>query len=123
MIDPQAVETVLQQRPDISIIAVCHHDTPSGTLNPLAEIGAIAARHGAYLIVDAVSSFGGMDVHPEAVHADIFITSPSKCLGSTPGLTLAIFSELSGLERGMACGQCFSGHAVGCRNLCSQCRA
>lgn len=93
VIDPQAVEAALEQRPDISIIAVCHHDTPSGTLNPLAEIGAIAARHGAYLIVDAVSSFGGMDVHPEAVHADIFITSPSKCLGSTPGLTLAAVSD------------------------------
>ena len=93
VIDPQAVEAALKQHPDISIIAVCHHDTPSGTLNPLAEIGAIAARHGAYLIVDAVSSFGGMDVHPEAVHADIFITSPSKCLGSTPGLTLAAVSD------------------------------
>lgn len=93
VIDVQAVEAVLQQHPDINIIALCHHDTPSGTLNPLAQIGAIAARHGAYLIVDAVSSFGGMDVHPEDVAADIFITSPSKCLGSTPGLTLAAVSE------------------------------
>lgn len=93
VIDVAAVEQVLQQRPDISIIAVCHHDTPSGTINPLAAIGAVSARHGAYMIVDAVSSFGGMDVHPEAVHADIFITSPSKCLGSVPGLTLAAVSE------------------------------
>ncbi len=93
IITAQAVEEALKQRPDISIIAICHHDTPSGTLNPLAEIGAVAARHGAYLIVDGVSSFAGMDVHPEAVHADIFITSPSKCLGSSPGLTLAAVSE------------------------------
>lgn len=93
VIDVAAVEAVLEQRPDITIVAVCHHDTPSGTLNPLAEIGAVAASFGAYMIVDAVSSFGGMDVHPQAVHADIFITSPSKCLGSTPGLTLAAVSE------------------------------
>lgn len=93
VIDVAAVEKALRVRPDISIIAVCHHDTPSGTVNPLAAIGALSARHGAYLIVDAVSSFGGMDVHPEAVNADIFITSPSKCLGSSPGLTLAAVSE------------------------------
>ncbi len=93
IIDPQAVRDVLRRRPDIGVVALCHHDTPSGTLNPLREIGAIVAEHGAYLIADAVSSFAGMDVHPQNVHADIFITSPSKCLGSTPGLSLISVSE------------------------------
>nr|WP_255606989.1 alanine--glyoxylate aminotransferase family protein [Phyllobacterium sp. 2063] len=93
IIDPQAVRDVLRARPDISVVALCHHDTPSGTLNPLREIGAIVAAHGAYLLVDAVSSFAGMDVHPSDVDADIFITSPSKCLGSTPGLSLIAVSE------------------------------
>ncbi|MBA8901434.1 alanine--glyoxylate aminotransferase family protein [Phyllobacterium sp. P30BS-XVII] len=92
IIDPQAVRDILRKRPDITIVSLCHHDTPSGTLNPLPEIGAIVAEHGAYLIVDAVSSFGGMDAHPQA-HVDIFITSPSKCLGSTPGLSLIGVSE------------------------------
>ncbi len=87
-IDPAAVERALKARPDIRVVSVCHHETPSGTLNPVAEIGAVVAAHGGFLIVDAVSSFGGMDVHPEAVHADIFVASPSKCLGATPGLTL-----------------------------------
>ncbi|QND54157.1 alanine--glyoxylate aminotransferase family protein [Phyllobacterium sp. 628] len=93
IIDPQAVRDTLRQRPDITIVSLCHHDTPSGTLNPLHEIGRIVAEHGAYLIVDAVSSFGGMDVHPQDAHVDIFITSPSKCLGSTPGLSLISVSE------------------------------
>jgi pyridoxamine---pyruvate transaminase len=93
VIDPQAVREAFARRPDISIVALCHHDTPSGTLNPLDEIGAIAAEYGACLIVDAVSSFGGMNVHPQTAHADIFITSPSKCLGSTPGLSLISVSE------------------------------
>ncbi|MEK1889853.1 MAG: alanine--glyoxylate aminotransferase family protein [Phyllobacterium sp.] len=88
VIDAAAVGKVLQRRPEINIVSVCHHETPSGTLNPLHEIGAVIAEHGAYLIVDAVSSFAGLDVHPDEVHADIFITSPSKCLGSTPGLSL-----------------------------------
>lgn len=93
IIDPQAVRDALRKRPDIKIVSLCHHDTPSGTLNLLHEIGAIVAEHGAYLIVDAVSSFGGMDAHPQDAHVDIFITSPSKCLGSTPGLSLIGVSE------------------------------
>jgi pyridoxamine--pyruvate transaminase len=67
---------------------VCHHDTPSGTINPVAEIGRIVAAHGAYLLVDAVSSFGGMDVGPEGCRADLFVTGPNKCLGCPPGLSL-----------------------------------
>jgi pyridoxamine--pyruvate transaminase len=88
VIDPAQVAALLESRPDIRVVAVCHHDTPSGTINPVAEIGRIVAAHGAYLLVDAVSSFGGMDVHPDACHADLFVTGPNKCLGCPPGLTL-----------------------------------
>lgn len=87
-IEPAQVEAALEARPDIRVVSVCHHDTPSGTINPVREIGEIAARRGAYLIVDAVSSFGGMDIDPEGCRADIFVTGPNKCLGCPPGLTL-----------------------------------
>jgi pyridoxamine--pyruvate transaminase len=92
-IAPEAVREALAARPDISVIAVCHHDTPSGTLNPLAEIGRIARSHGAYVVADAVSSFGSLDVHPDAACVDIFVTSAAKCLGATPGLTLLAVSD------------------------------
>ncbi|MEW5421687.1 pyridoxamine--pyruvate transaminase [Amorphus sp. 3PC139-8] len=87
-ISPEAVAEMLKAHPEITVVSACHHDTPSGTINPIAEIGAVVAAHGGYLIVDAVSSFAGMDVHPEACHADIFVTGPNKCLGGAPGLTL-----------------------------------
>lgn len=92
-IPPEAVEDALRRRPDVTVIAVTHHETPSGTINPVARIGAIAARHGAIMIVDAASSFGGMDIHPEACGADIFVAAPSKCLGGSPGLSLVHVSE------------------------------
>jgi pyridoxamine--pyruvate transaminase len=92
-IDPAAVEAAFKARPDIKIVSVCHHDTPSGTINPVAAIGACVARHGALMIVDAVSSFGGMDIHPDACQADVFVTGPNKCLGCPPGLSLLGVSE------------------------------
>ena len=91
-ISAKAVAQALKARPDISIVSVVHHDTPSGTINPLVEIGAVVADHGALLLVDAVSSFGGMDIHPVDCHADIFITGPGKCLGGTPGITFVAVS-------------------------------
>ena len=92
-VDPDTVREMLRARPDIRILSVCHHDTPSGTINPVREIGAICRAHDVLTIVDAVSSFGGMDVHPEAVHADIFVTGPNKCLGGSTGLCIVHVSE------------------------------
>ena len=88
VVDPQSVAAMLEVRPDIRVVAVCHHDTPSGTINPVDEIGRIVAAHGALLLVDAVSSWGGMAVGPESCRADLFVTGPNKCLGCPPGLTL-----------------------------------
>ena len=88
VIDPASVAAFLKARPEIRVVSVCHHDTPSGTINPVAEIGRVVAAHGALLLVDAVSSWAGMDVGPESCHADLFVTGPNKCLGCPPGLTL-----------------------------------
>jgi pyridoxamine--pyruvate transaminase len=92
-IDPAAVEAMFEKRPEIAVVSVVHHETPTGTLNPVREIGAVARRHGALLIVDAVSSFAGMDIHPEDANADIFVAGPGKCLGGAPGLTLLSVSD------------------------------
>ncbi len=92
-IDPQSVADMLAAHPEIAIVSVCHHDTPSGTINPIDAIGALVAAHGAYLIVDAVSSFGGMKTHPEDCQADLYVASAGKCLGAPPALTLLGVSD------------------------------
>ena len=88
VIDPAEVARVLAERPDITVVAACHHDTPSGTVNPVAEIGAVVKRHGALFLVDAVSSFGGMPVDAESAAIDLLVTGPNKCLGCPPGLSI-----------------------------------
>jgi pyridoxamine--pyruvate transaminase len=92
-IDPATVAEAFRKRPDIKIVSLVHHDTPSGTINPAREIGKIVRDNGGFLIVDAVSSFAGMDIHPEDCAADIFITGPGKCLGGAPGLTIMAVSD------------------------------
>lgn len=93
VIDPAAVAAILAERPDITVVAACHHDTPSGTINPIAEIGREVARHGAVFLVDAVSSFGGMAVDAASAKIDLFVTGPNKCLGCPPGLSILGVSD------------------------------
>jgi pyridoxamine--pyruvate transaminase len=92
-IDPAQVEDAFRKRPDIKIVSVVHHDTPSGTLNPVKEIGQIVRKHNALMLVDAVSSWAGMDIHPEESCSDIFVTGPGKCLGGAPGLTIMAVND------------------------------
>lgn len=91
-IDPEAVRAFLTAHPEVRVVSVCHHDTPSGTINDIDAIGAVVAEAGALMIVDAVSSFGGMPTTPDACKAGIYITGPNKCMGCPPGLTLAAVS-------------------------------
>ena len=92
-ITAEQVDAKLADRPDVRVVSVVHHETPTGTLNPVREIGAAVRARDGLLIVDAVSSFGGMDVHPADIDADIFIAGPGKCLGGSPGLTLMWVSD------------------------------
>ncbi len=93
VIDPVAVDAWLSRHPQITVVVVCHHDTPSGTLNPLDEIGRVVKKHGKLLLVDAVSSFAGVAVTAASCQADLFITGPNKCLGCPPGLSLVAVSD------------------------------
>jgi pyridoxamine--pyruvate transaminase len=81
------------RRPNITVVSVVHCETPSGTVNDLDAIAAVAAGHGALLIVDAVSSFGGIRCDFTAWQADLVVTAPQKCLGGPAGLSLLHVSE------------------------------
>jgi pyridoxamine--pyruvate transaminase len=88
-----SVADALRARPDITVVSVVHCETPTGTVNDLDAISAVVAGHGALLIVDAVSSFGGIRCDFTAWQAGLVVTAPQKCLGGTPGLSLLHVSE------------------------------
>ncbi len=87
-IDPQSVRDALNANPGVKFLSVVHSETPSGTINPLKEIGAVAREFGVLTMVDSVSGFGGEVMSPEEWGLDVMIVGPQKCLGGTPGLSL-----------------------------------
>jgi pyridoxamine--pyruvate transaminase len=89
----EAVDAYLTAHPGITVVSVVQSETPSGTLNPVWDIGPLARRHGAVTIVDAVSSFAGIELRPHDWQLDLIVAGPQKCLGGPPGMSLLAVSE------------------------------
>jgi 2-aminoethylphosphonate-pyruvate transaminase len=89
-IDPAAVATVLDADPAIDAVAVVHHETTTGLLNPVREIAAAAKEHGAVVAVDAISSFGAEDLDLDGI--DFMASTSNKCLHGLPGIALVLVS-------------------------------
>lgn len=79
------VERAFDDHPDISVVAMVHHETSVGLLNPIREVGAIVRRNDAILIVDAVSSLGAEELDVVRDNIDICYGSANKCLHAISG--------------------------------------
>lgn len=87
---PADVEAALQAHPEISHVAVVHHETTTGLLNPVAEVAAVAARHGRRVLVDAMSSLFGEPLDVTASGIDAVMASANKCLQGIPGIAFVL---------------------------------
>ena len=87
-IDPEALLTA---HPDPSIIAVVHAETSTGVRNDIAPLGE--AKGGALLLVDMVTSLGGIEVAVDDWKVDIAYSGTQKCLGVPPGLAPMTVSD------------------------------
>lgn len=78
-------KAILEHKP--TLITAVHCETPSGTLNPLTELGALKkALDVPFLVVDAVASVGGAPVHADTWHADCVLGGSQKCLSCPPDM-------------------------------------
>ena len=89
----QAIEPqqLLDAHSDPAVIAVVHAETSTGVCNDIAPVGA--AKGDALLVVDCVTSLGGMAVALDDWGVDVAYSGTQKCLGVPPGLSPMSFSE------------------------------
>ncbi len=91
--DLAPIEDAIRKTRPVMITAV-HCETPSGTLNPLAELGQLKADLGVPLFyVDAVASLGGAEVLTDAWHIDLVLGGSQKCLSAPPSMTMVGVSQ------------------------------
>ena len=84
------VDDYLSHNAEITHVAVVHCETTTGVLNPLKEIAHLVKMHGKKLIVDAMSSFGGVPLDVHELGIDFLISSANKCIQGVPGFGFII---------------------------------
>lgn len=84
------VERTLQENPDVAVVYCCHHETGTGVLNPIREIGALAHQHGAIFISDTTSTLGMIPLDVVKDHVDFCMASAQKGLMAMSGLSFII---------------------------------
>jgi 2-aminoethylphosphonate-pyruvate transaminase len=91
-VEAGAIAAALAADTSIDAVAVVHHETTTGLLNPLAEIAEVCRRAGVCLVVDAVSSFGAEPIALEGSGIDMLVASSNKCLHGLPGAAFVLVS-------------------------------
>lgn len=92
-IAPEQVETALRANPGTKLVAIVHAETSTGVQQPLEDIARIVRASGALLLVDAVTSLGGISVPADAWGADAVYSCTQKCLAAPPGLSPFTMSD------------------------------
>lgn len=82
---PVDVERVLAAHPHPKVIAAVHAETSTGVLSDIAALGQ--NKGDALLLVDAVTSIGGLELLADDWGIDVGYAGTQKCLGVPPGLS------------------------------------
>lgn len=88
--DLKAIEDVLQNNDDISYVYMTHHETGSGLLNPIREVGALAHKYDAYFITDTTSSYAMIPINVYEDNIDFCMASAQKGIMGMTGLSYVI---------------------------------
>jgi 2-aminoethylphosphonate aminotransferase len=88
--DLSVIEKVLKNNPDIGYVYMTHHETGTGLLNPIREVGALAHNYGAFFITDTTSSYAMIPINVYEDNIDFCMASAQKGIMGMTGLSYII---------------------------------
>lgn len=94
--DPSRIESALKDSP-YKVVGLVHAETSTGVLQPMDEIARLCRDYGTMLLLDTVTSLGGVEVKIDHWEVDAAYSCSQKCIGCPPGLAPVTFSH-SALE-------------------------
>lgn len=89
-VDVAKVEEALKADPDIAVVYCCHHETGTGVLNPIREIGAVAHKYNCAMVVDTTSTYAMIPIDMDKDNLDFVMASAQKGLMSMTGLSYVV---------------------------------
>ncbi len=99
IITAELINKILDEKRDITHVSIVHCETTTGLLNPIETIAPVVKNRGIKLIVDAMSSFGGIPIDIKGLDIDFLISSANKCIQGVPGFGFVIAKK----EQMLAC--------------------
>ncbi len=90
--DPEQVKAQLDKRA-YKVLGLVHAETSTGVLQPMDEISRLAKESGVMILLDTVTSLGGIDVKADEWGLDAAYSCSQKCIGAPPGLAPVTFSD------------------------------
>jgi 2-aminoethylphosphonate-pyruvate transaminase len=90
--DLEHIDRELRDDPSIDAVALVHHETTTGLLNPVREVGAIAKKHHRLFFLDSISAFGGEALDLKACGVDFMACTANKCLHGLPGVAFLLLT-------------------------------
>jgi alanine-glyoxylate transaminase/serine-glyoxylate transaminase/serine-pyruvate transaminase len=91
-IDPHKVEAAMKAN-SFKVITLVHAETSTGVLQPMDDIVKLADKYGVMIILDTVTSLGGVEVKMDEWGLDAAYSCSQKCIGCPPGLSPVSFSD------------------------------
>ena len=88
--DAQYIGRLLDEDPGITHVSMVHSETTSGILNDIESVGKMVKEKGRVFIVDAMSSFGGVDIPVKDWGIDFLVSSANKCIQGVPGFSFIL---------------------------------
>lgn len=89
---PDDLKPVLEKHQP-KVVGIVMAETSTGASQPIPDISALVHSFDALLLVDAVTSLGGMEVEVDAWNIDAIYSGSQKCLSCPPGLAPVSFSQ------------------------------
>jgi 2-aminoethylphosphonate-pyruvate transaminase len=87
------VDRALASDPDIDAVTLVHHETTTGLLNPVNEVGALCKKHNRLFFLDSISAFGGEELDLVKAGVDFMACTANKCLHGLPGVAFLLVSK------------------------------
>ncbi|MCF7804626.1 MAG: 2-aminoethylphosphonate--pyruvate transaminase [Candidatus Marinimicrobia bacterium] len=94
-LDWRVVDQMLSNDRTISHIAMVHHETTTGILNPLEPFLAISKKYNLTTLADTISSYAGIPIDLRETPVDFLMSTSNKCIQGMAGLAFVICKNIS----------------------------
>ena len=91
-VDPAEMQKAIAASGQVKLVGIVHAETSTGVMTPPEPIAKLAKETGALMLVDCVTSLGGVPVEADAWGADVVYSGTQKCLSAPPGVAPVTFS-------------------------------